>query len=288
MGIACMVAAGIIATVQDAITKWLTGAYPVGEVLFFRTLFSFVPIGVFAWRAGGLAALATRRPGVHGFRAGLHIGSNACFVTAISFLPLADAIALGFTGPLFSTALAVPMLGERVGWRRWAAVLVGFSGAVVMLRPAGDAFQWVVLVPVAGAFFSGIRDTFTRDITRTESSAAILFYSTFALLLFGLCTSPFGWQPLSLADLGLFVLSGALIGCGQYLVIQAVRFAEIAVVTPFKYTQMLWAVILGFLVWGHVPDRFMVIGGLLVAGSGLYILHRETRRRREQGPGESR
>lgn len=275
-GIACMVACGIIVCVHEAITKWLTGDYPVGEVLFYRTVFMFVPIGVLIWRAGGLATLATRRPGVHGLRAGLHAVATVCFVTGLSFLPLADAIALTFTGPLFSVALAAPMLGERVGWRRWAAVLVGFAGVVVMLRPTGDALQWVVLIPVAGALFSGVRDTFTRRITRTESSVAILFYSTLAILLYGLSTSPFGWQPVRRADLGLFALSGALIGCAQYLLIQALRFAEVAVVTPFKYIQMLWAAFLGFLVWGHVPDQFALVGGALVAGGGLYILRRES------------
>ncbi len=276
-GILCMLGGGLLLTVNDAVMKWLTADYPLGQVLFLRGAFVFLPIALLTWQTGGFAALRVRNVPGQAVRAAAMICSSFLFIGGLSLLPLADAIALSFAGPLFLTALATPMLGERVGWRRWSAVLIGFAGVLVMLRPTGEALYWAALLPLGAALAGAFRDVFTRRIAVTETTIGILVVSTAAVTLAGLCTAPFGWQPLVARDIGLFALAGLLLGGAHYLMIESFRFAEVALVAPFKYASMLWATLFGFLVWGHLPDSWMLTGSAMVIASGLYILHRETR-----------
>ena len=180
---------------------------------------------------------------------------------------------------MFLTALATPMLGERVGWRRWSAVAAGFAGVLLMLRPTGGALYWAALLPLGAALAGAFRDVFTRRIAVTETTIGILVVSTAAVTLAGLATVPFGWQPLVARDIGLFALAGLLLGGAHYLMIESFRFAEVALIAPFKYASMIWATAFGFIIWGHLPNAWVLAGSTLVIGSGLYILHRETRGR---------
>ena len=176
-------------------------------------------------------------------------------------MPLADAIAFTFTGPLIVAALAPFVLGEQVGWRRWCAILVGFAGVIVMARPTPDAFQWAAFVALGAAFFGAMRDMVTRRISAEESSDLILFYSTLP----------------DMTDWSLFALLGILNGAAHYMIIEAHRWAQASVIAPFRYTVLVWACVLGFVIWGDVPDIWLLGGAALVVGSGLYILYRETR-----------
>ena len=190
---------------------------------------------------------------------------------------LADAVVIGFVGPIFVTAMAPAFLGERVGWRRWLAIAVGFVGVLVMVRPTGDALRWAALLPAASAFFGALRDIITRRISATDSSVTTLAFTTACVTVAGLATCPFGWTALPPHDLGLFAVTGIVLGVAQFLVIEAFRLGEAALVVPFKYSTVVWAILLGFLVWRDVPDVWVASGAVLVIGSGLYILHRETR-----------
>jgi len=275
-GIICMVFGGVALIIQDAITKWLTGGYPVGEILFWRAVFSFLPIILFIWHEGGFKCLKTNRLGMHIFRALAMLGSATFIVISFSMMPIADAVALNFTGPLFVTALATPLLSERVGWRRWTAVCVGFAGVIIMLRPGGD-MQWTVLLPVASAISGAIRDITTRYMSDTENSTAILFYTNAFIVFAGLMTIPMGgWVMPNLTDFGLFAAAGCFSGLAHFLLIRSFHYSEVAVVMPFKYLTLLWAVLLGYVVWGDVPDFYMIVGAAFIIASGLYILYRET------------
>lgn len=284
-GIACMVAAGFMVSLQDAVTKWLTGGYPVGEVIFIRSLFVYLPVVLFVWREGGVRCLKTRRPGAQVLCCLFTVIATGLFVLSLSLLPLAEATAATFTGPIFVTALAFPLLGERVGRHRWSAVVIGFAGVLLMLRPTGAAVQWAILIPVCAAFSGALRDIVTRRLTIDESTIAILFYSNLAITVLALFTLPFGWRLPTAGDTALFAAAGFLLGIAYYLWIQAFRFSEVTVVMPFKYTMVIWAAALGYLVWGDLPDRFVIAGAALVVASGLYILHRETSQRSRR-PGE--
>ena len=271
-----MVFGGVALIIQDAITKWLTGGYPVGEILFWRAVFSFLPIILFIWHEGGFKCLKTNRLGMHILRALGMLGSATFIVISFSMMPIADAVALNFTGPLFVTALATPLLSERVGWRRWTAVCVGFAGVIIMLRPGGD-MQWTVLLPVASAISGAIRDITTRYMSDTENSTAILFYTNAFIVFAGLMTIPMGgWVMPNLTDFGLFTAAGCFSGLAHFLLIRSFHYSEVAVVMPFKYLTLLWAVLLGYVVWGDVPDFYMIVGAAFIIASGLYILYRET------------
>ncbi|MDP6389922.1 MAG: DMT family transporter [Alphaproteobacteria bacterium] len=285
-GIALMLSGGLFLTMNDSIAKWLTGDYPVGEVLALRGIFVFIPIALLAWRNGGLTALRINWWRGHAARAGFMMASSFLFVTGLTKLPLADAIAFAFTGPLVLTALAMPLLGERVGWRRWLAVLAGFLGILVMLRPGTEAIRWAALFPIGATICGALRDILTRRMTLHESSTAILMTGTSGVILAGLCTLPFGWKLPTPGDFGMMALSGCLVGAAHFMVIESFRNAEATLVAPFKYFTMVWAVVLGFVIWGDLPNAATLAGVSLVIGSGVYILHRETRRRHPVSGGE--
>ncbi|HEX2115720.1 MAG TPA: DMT family transporter [Alphaproteobacteria bacterium] len=279
-GIGYMVAGSALITLNDAIAKWLTASYPVGQILCIRGAFFFVPILFFIWRAGGTKALRVHSISGQLGRAALFITASAFFVTSVGLMPLPTVIALTFTGPFFVTALAPTLLGEHVGWRRWLAVLVGFAGVLIIVRPFHEDWSWVAVLPVIGALCGALRDMATRQITARETSESILFYGALAVVVVGLATSPFGWQWVAPFDLMLFAVQGLAMGIAHYLMIESFRLSEAALVAPFKYTGFIWAVLYGAVLWGDYPDRWTILGALVILASGLYILQRELLRRK--------
>lgn len=276
-GILCMVIGMVILTANDGIAKYLTQSYPVGQVLALRG--SVVVALIVAW------GLASRRPAafftvvdwrLQMARAVLMSGSTFAFVTGLSLLPIADNIAISFAGPILTAAFAVPLLGERIGWRRWTAIMVGFGGVVVMVRPTPDAFQYAALVPLCAALMGALRDVVTRQLSRTDSTRSILLVSTATVTAAGFATTiGGGWQPVAPPHLALFLVSGVCVGFAQALTIEAFRWGEASIVAPFKYTSLVWAVIIGAVIWGDIPGLAVALGSTIVVASGLYILHRE-------------
>lgn len=283
-GVLFMVASSALITLNDTIIKSLGGIYPVGQMLFVRCLFTLLLVGFFAWRAGGMESLRVHDWRGQGARAVAVVSSAFLFVYGLNYLPLADNVAIAFAGPLFLTALAPALLGERVGWKRWAAVLVGFLGVLIMVRPTGAGLQWAALLPLGAALAGAFRDIYTRRLRLTESSESILLVTTVAVGFGGLVTIPFAWVTPTLPHLGALAVSGILLGCSHFLVILALRQAEAALVVPFKYASFVWAVLLGFVVWGHVPHPWTFAGVALVIGSGLYIFNREILHREPASP----
>ena len=265
--------------VMDTLVKRLSAGYPVAQLVFVRSFVALVVVGGYALAAGGLASLRTRRLGGHMLRSLAGLASMACFFYAFRHLPLAEVYVLSFAGPLFITALSMPLLGERVGWRRWAAVLVGFGGVLVMAQPSMGALPPLpVLVGLAAALFYALSMLAVRGLSRTESSTAIVVYllatcsAVSALFAIPVWVTPTGVDSLLMGAVGIV---GAM---AQILITQAFRLAPPAVVAPFEYTGMLWATLFGFLVFGEVPTEAVLAGGGIVIASGLYILHREALR----------
>jgi drug/metabolite transporter (DMT)-like permease len=279
-GIGCMVLGGLLLTLNDATIKWLTGGLPVGQIMFSRGLVAILIIVAVVAVRRRPAALKVTRPGAQAARAAAMVCSTFLFVSGLRWLPLADAVALSFIGPVLLTAMAPFFLGENVGWRRWSAVLIGFAGMLVMLRPGTDGIQWAALLPVGAAFAGTVRDILTRRLAGSDGSLATLFYSTLGVALAGLATAPLGWNAPAPIDFALLALTGCLLCSAHFLQIEAFRLAEAAVLAPFKYTSLLWAAIVGFAVWQHVPDAVTLSGGALVVASGLYIFRREQKLKR--------
>ena len=281
-GMLCLVVGGALMTASDSVLKWLTSGYPVGQIMFLRGLFGLIPILIFVQQAGGIDALVTRNYRDHILRSGLMVGGTFLYVTGLRFLPLADVISIAFAGPLFITALASPMLGEHVGWRRWIVVLIGFTGIFIIFRPGGAVFQWAALFPLAASCTGALRDILTRKMSVSETSVSLLFYSTIAIALGGLVTAPFGsWQPVIIRDWLFFVLTGLLTGGAHFLMVEAFRLCEAALVAPFKYTSVLWAILFGYFIFREVPELNTLVGASVVISSGIYILHRERKLRRQ-------
>lgn len=278
-GITLMVVASALITLNDAIAKWLTATYPVGQVLCLRGVFFMVPVLFLVWRGGGLKSLRVHSIGGQVVRAGLFVIASAIFVASVGLMPLSTVVALTFASPLIITALAPSMLGEHIGWRRWSAVLVGFSGVLLIVRPFQEGWQWVALLPIAGAAAGSLRDIATRRITAYESSASILFYAALTVIILSLATAPFGWQMPTGFDFMLFAVQGFAMGVAHYMMVEAFRLSEAALVAPFKYSGFLWALIYGAAIWSEYPDAMTLAGAGVILASGVYILHRELRHR---------
>lgn len=274
-GIALMVLAVGLFAVMDALVKWLGPSYPTLQIVFFRSLFAFIPLAAFVLRGRSLGALRTRRPLGHALRSLVGIVALSCFFYAYAHMPLANVVAIAFAAPLFVTALSVPLLGELVGVRRWSAVLVGFAGVLVMVRPDAGAFDGLAAIALAGTVFYALAMIFVRKLSRTETSAAIVFYYSLASTLVAGAFMPFQWVTPTWLDLGLLVAVGLVGGVAQIAMTNAFRLADVSVVMPFDYTAMLWAALFGFLVWGDVPGLNIWLGAAIVMMSGLYILRRE-------------
>jgi drug/metabolite transporter (DMT)-like permease len=265
----------VLGSLLNVGVKWLSDTYPAVELTFFRCVFGFVPVMFIVRGAGGVRTLRTRRPGQHFIRAAFWSGSFILSFLSLQFLPLAEAVSLSFLAPIFMTALSVPMLGERVGVHRWSAVVVGFVGVLFMARPNGQFLQLGTLFGVGSALCSAFGALSVRHLTRTETPAAITCYMhVFAALMLAVGL-PLAWVwPTWQAGLAMFAI-GLLGGTSQYWSTQALSCAPAAAIAPFNYTQIIWAVILGFVIWGDLPDLNLLIGVALVIASGLYICVRE-------------
>jgi drug/metabolite transporter (DMT)-like permease len=274
-GIVYVVAAISALTVMDAAAKWLGTGYSIVEIVFFRNFFATLPIALLVWHGGGLTSLRTRRLPGHAVRAACALGSMFFFFTGLRYLPLAEAISLAFAAPLFVTALSVPILKERVGVRRWAAVIVGFLGVLVIARPGSDVLRVEALLILGAALCYALFLLVTRHMARTETTSALIFYSNTMAVAVASLLLPWGWRTPAGPDLLLFIAMGLIGGCGHYLMVQAYRRAPVAVLAPFVYTSLLLATLLGWLIWRELPDATVWLGAAIIVASGLFIIRRE-------------
>ncbi len=278
-GIASMVLGGGGLTVSDAATKWLTESLPIGEIIFVRALVVVIAIWLLMSLRGRQKQLRIGRLRNQAMRSVFAVSTTFLIVFALAKLPLNEVVAILFMAPIFIAGLATPILGERVGLQRWLAVLVGFAGMLIMVRPGTAAFQLAALLPVAAALSASMRDMVTRHIRTTETSPAILFYSMVAVMLVGLASAPFGWEPMDIHVLAVAIFAGLIFGLGHYFVIEAYRYAEASVVSPYRYANLIWAAVFGFLIWHEIPSVWVLAGTPLVVASGLYLLFHERSRR---------
>ena len=285
-GIFYMMGSVFVFSLINALVKWEAARYPLNEVVFFRCVFSLVPCLALLGTSGGIRLLRTHRLKEHIGRGVMQFISMISIFAAFGMMPLADAVAIGFSSPLFLTVLSIPLLGERVGRHRWAAVLVGFAGVLLMVRAGGGfgggfASTGAALVLMSAAIGASVTIA-VRRMTLTEASATLVTYQALVTTLLSAALLPFAWTTPGWQDALMLAAIGVCSGVGQFWWTQAFRFAPAAVAAPFSYLTMVWALILGYLVWGDVPTPMLVGGAMVVAASGLYILYRETLRRTPQ------
>lgn len=277
-GIAAMLFAFVLFSLLNVQVKLLTAHYSSGQIAFFRNLFALPVMAVVVWAAGGLRVLRTQRLAGHALRAGVGLVSMYLAFQSFAMLPLAEAMALSFSAPLFLTALSVPLLAEPVGRWRWAAVMIGFIGVVIMLKPGAGVISPGAVVALGSAVTYALAMVCIRQLTASESTIAITaWFATFATL-FSALPLPWLWQPVLSEDWSRLLLLGLTGAVAQYFLSLAYALAPAAVVGPYQYSLLLWGTLFGWLLWGEVPGSEIWTGSALVIGSGLLILYRESRR----------
>ncbi|MEL6287186.1 MAG: DMT family transporter [Pseudomonadota bacterium] len=281
LGIALCIAAILLFACQDAITRYLVQDLAVAQILTIRFAgFALLGLAYAVWRLGVGAALRSKRPGAQFVRSALLLIEIAIFTLGLRFLGLADMHAVFATFPLIVTALAAPLLGEQVGWRRWLAVGVGLAGTLVILRPGTGVFEVAALLPLLAAFMFALYTVLTRRVARHDRAEVSLAWTgvvAFALVL------PFGiaaWSPLAGDQpfwLGILILTST---GGHFLLISALVHAQAATLQPLNYLLLVFATAVGFVVFGELPDGWTMIGAAVVVASGLFVLFRERARAR--------
>jgi drug/metabolite transporter (DMT)-like permease len=285
-GIGLKILSALVFTVMAAGLKIVSTRYPIGELVFFRSSFAIVPLVVWlSWSGALFEAIRTDNIGGH-FLRGL-IGSCGMFsgFFALSYLPLHDAIAIGYAAPLIVVVLAAVVLKETVRAYRWSAVLIGFLGVLIMLSPhlkAGLLTQGFATTSGIGALFaifgaccSAGAAIQVRRLTMSEQTGAIVLYFSLLTALLGLSTVVLGWRLPGFGDLALLILIGILGGVGQILMTQSFRLADTSIIAPFEYTTMIWALLIGWFAFGELPTLAVSIGAGIVAAAGLFVVWRE-------------
>ncbi len=299
-GILFALAAAVILSLNDLSIKALSPHYALHQVILVRALIGMTVVLITIAAGGtGFRQLVTRRPGDHLLRVAIILTSNVTYFLGLAAMPLADAVATAFVAPIFVTLLSALILGERVGPHRWAAVLVGMVGALVMLRPGGGVIRPAALLVVTSALCYAASHMMTRRMRGTESAMTLAFYTQIGFIAIstamGLTVGdghlsgasdpsvaflfrPWVWPPLP--DWPAFLGTGLAVGIGGMMMTQAYRLSEAALIAPIEYVGMPMAILWGVLVFGTWPDRIAWVGIALIIGAGLYTLWREMVRRK--------
>ena len=278
LGILYMVGATLVFSASSACSKWLVATYPVGEVLFTRSVVSLLTLALFILPTTGIAVFRTDRLRHHVARSFSQFVSQSCLLIAFSLMPLAGAIAINFSAPLFATLVSIVLLKEKVGLARWTALLVGFIGVLVVTNPGAGTFQVGALFALTNAVLYGSVTAAVRGMTATESAATLTLYQLLLITGFFALVAPFGFIMPSLDHWGLIVFNGVANAVGQYWWTKSLHLGPASAIAPFFYLSLVWAVGIGFLVWGDVPTIGLLIGSAIVVASGLFLLWREARR----------
>lgn len=290
-GVLFLLLGGWVFLFQDLVIKTISGRFPLPEVLAIRCLVAYLALAVLIHFDGGFRGILTKHLRLQLIRAFLLFASYTGYYLSLAALPLAEAVAINFSAPLIIVALSGPMLKEKAGWQRWFAVLLGFGGVLVMLRPGTGAFDLAALLPVGAAATYAIAQILARRLGASDRASVMSFYQNSAnltgALLLGLAfgggafaesghpslqflfrewSMPHGIELLMIASTGLVA------AIGSWCLTNAYRLAEANVVAPFEYASIVWAVLAGLLVWGEVPDHYTILGILLVVGAGIYVL----------------
>jgi drug/metabolite transporter (DMT)-like permease len=280
-GIALILASTVFLGSSDVTSKYLSATLPSTEIAWIRFLVFALIMFPAMLPVSPLYALPTKRLGLQIIRGVALLGSSLFFISGLRFLPIAEASATSFISPLFVTALSIVFLRESVGIRRWLATAVGLIGVLIVLRPGSGAFHPAAFFPIVSALAWACTLIMTRMMSGTERAITTMTYSAITGLCILTALVPLVWVHPSWHDIFFGIVIGVASTVGQWIVVLAFRYADASVLAPFSYTQLLWVSILGFLVFGEVPDVWTVTGAGFIVASGLYTAHRERLRRSE-------
>jgi drug/metabolite transporter (DMT)-like permease len=260
---------------MDSIVKHLNQTYEPLQVVWARYFFHFLLLTLLLGPKLKKKLVRTANPKLQIFRSMLLLGATVCFFSALKFIPLADAGAMGSSSPLFVTVLSIFILGEKVSFRRWAAVFVGFIGALIILRPGIGVVHPAMFLVLGMAIFYASYQIATRKLAGVDSAYTTIFYTaivgTFAMSF----VAPFFWVAPDLMGWATLVLVGIIGGVSHFIIILAFSYTTASAAAPFSYTQLIWASIFGYIAFDDIPDNYTILGAAIIVGSGLYILYRE-------------
>ncbi|MFA4913485.1 MAG: DMT family transporter [Burkholderiaceae bacterium] len=258
-------------TLSDSLAKWLGEYYAPIQLLFLRGLLALPVVCALVLMQGGRRALRTRHFDLHMLRGAINVGTACCFYLSLTLLPLAEATAIAFSAPLFVMAISVLVLGERVDARAWMAVLAGFAGVMIVVRPGMSGFQPAALLPLVTAIGYAVMMVSARRIGREESMLTTMFYIALCQVLVSAAAQYWYWQPVQWEHAWGIAGIALCSTMGLGLITQAFRIAPASVVAPFDYTGLISATLLGWVIWGELPDHWAFVGAALIAASGIYI-----------------
>lgn len=275
LGILLMILGIFLFSLNDALGKWLVGTYSVSMVLLFRSIAALVLLAPFVHRDGGIRGLmAAPRPWVQLARVALATLEVGFFYWSVRYLPLADVMTYYLAGPIYVAALSALVLKERIDARRWAAILVGFVGVIIVLKPSAASLTPPAFVAITGSFVFAVLMLVTRQLRGTKDSTLLAFTTTAAMMA-GAVTAPFAWVTPTLRDFGLLSLVGVVALVASLCVNRSLKLAPASVVVPYQYTMILWAGLFGYVFFGDAPKLNLIIGALIIVAAGLYIFLRE-------------
>ncbi|WP_092239603.1 DMT family transporter [Bradyrhizobium sp. Gha] len=280
VGIGLMLLAVFVFSFGDATGKFIVATTPIGQFLCLRACAALLLLSPMIWRKRQDFA-KLERPGLQLVRVAFSTTEVTSFFLATVYLPLADVVTYYLACPIFVTALSAIALHERVGWRRWSAILVGFAGVLIALRPSPQSFSWPALIALCGSFsFAGLM-LITRHLRRTPD--VVMITSQFVgTLLFGAVLAPIGWVTPTPWGILLFAAAGMISVCAFLCINRSLKLASASTVVPYQYSMIIWAVILGFVVFGDMPSPATLVGAAIIIGAGLYIFLRERTLGREE------
>ncbi|HYW55401.1 MAG TPA: DMT family transporter [Polaromonas sp.] len=279
-GILCMVGAMAFFVTNDALVKFVSQSMPAAQLIFIRGLMSVVLVLVVAHAMGVTSRMREAARGWVAGRAVVDAIATMLYLGSLFNLPIGNATAINLAAPLFMTLFAALFMAERVRGARWLAVVVGFAGVLMVIQPRADGFNPYALVCLFGTLFHAARDLMTRRIDAGIPSILITLSTAVAVtLVSGAGTLIQGWKPFGLAELGLLALASVFLTGGYYLIINSMRQGEMTLIAPFRYSGLLFALLLGYGVWGEIPNALAWFGIALLIGSGLFVLINEKRRR---------
>jgi S-adenosylmethionine uptake transporter len=274
LGVVLFLAGTLCYAVNDAIGKWLVTSYPVAQVMMLRSVGALIVLAPMILSQGGAGLFRVERPGLQVLRVVLATAETFLFFVAVAYLPLADVMTFYMAGPIYVAALSHVMLGERVGWRRWIAILVGFCGVVIALRPSTAAFSMPSFYALAGSLAFALLLMLSRVLRGTGDAILVTWQTVGMLVVAGVLTLS-NWQTPSGVETSAMLLLGIIACFAQLLITRSLKLAPASILAPLQYSLLLWGALFGYLFFGDVPDAAILAGSAIIVVSGLFIFHRQ-------------
>lgn len=283
MGILLMLLAMVMFSLNDVLGKWLVATYSVTQLMLIRSLAALVVLSPLFWRTGLKQLVFVDRPRLHVLRALLFTFEAGAFYFAVAYMPLADAMTYWLAAPIYVAAVSPLLLGEKVGWRRWTAILVGFAGVIIALEPSAKTFTLPALICLSGSLAFALAMILGRTLRSTPDTTLVFWQAAGAALvaLAVVLVEPSQWAPVRPVDFGLLCLLGVVAMSAHMLVNRSLKLGDAATVVPLQYTLLIWAIVFGWLFFGDLPRPAMLVGAAVIVASGLFIFFREQALKRQ-------